>query len=252
MMCVSVAFPNSRNVAFSFLVGLVIVGFCLPGAVAQKSRKPLAKGEVIELLENGAAPARIIDFTNQYGIAFEITPTAENELRQAGATDELLKSLREISARPSAAPAPAPATAPAPAPAPSPPENAADVYKAMLGAMTGQGEAAANPNVKSSYVTHQHGGGGFRALGYGSGGRHGSLLIADGRIQFSSNSEDHAFDVAANEVSEVQLKSNHLRMQVKGRKYHFVTQDRGMFGGAGQGPGAMRWALESIGLKPKE
>jgi hypothetical protein len=327
-----------------YLVAAVLFTAVLWGnGQAQKSSRPLSKGEVIELLDSGVAPARIVELTSQYGIAFELTSSAENELREAGATDELLKSLREMAAKAAAAipPAPTPVATPppsppvllietsppgaevyideeragktspegrlkvsnlppgqhrlrasleghqdysrnvdlsaaqttvvavalvaekppaaetpaptsAPAPATAPTQPTVDM-RAILGAMTGESEAGHDsPNVKRFSVTHQHGGGGLRRLGYGGGGCYGWLIIGEGRIQFSSDSEDHAFDVAANETADVQLKSNHLRLRIKDKKYHLVTQDMGMFGGASQGPGAMRRAFESVGIKPKD
>jgi hypothetical protein len=161
-----------------------------------------------------------------------------------------------VAAKP-VAPEPAP-TAPQPANKPatgaSPPENQppADFYKAMMSAVTGQtGEGQGDPNVKRFYVMHQHGGGGMRSLGYGGGMCSGWLMIGNGHIQFSSNDEDHAFDAPAGDVSELQVKSNHIRFRVKGKNYHLMTQEMGMFGGDGQSPGSLRKAFEAVGVKPK-
>lgn len=329
----------------AFLLLLEVVPCAVP---AEKARKPLGKAEVLELLENGVAPARIAELARQYGVSFEVTPSVEGDLRDAGADDELVKALRESAPKPadpppaSLAPRPTSAASPSPpvltiettppgaevyvdeeragktgpegklkistltagehrirvslegyedysrtfdlapgqstvvavalveakppaaaqptqAPVSPPPagaasESPANVYKAMLSAMTGQSaEGSGNPNLKKFYVTHQHGGAGLRTLGYGGAGMcYGWLIIGEGRVQFSSNSEDHAFDVAAGEMSDVQVKSNHVRFRVKGKNYHLVTQDMGPFGGASQGPGAMRRAFESVGIKAKD
>jgi hypothetical protein len=337
------------------LAALLFAGIVLPGlAQAQKTRKPLAKSEVLELLENSVPPARIEDLARQYGIAFEMTAGTERELRDAGAADELVKALREIAPKPAEPPpassapaAQAPAAAPAAPPlvlivettppgaevyldeeragktgpegrlkistlapgehrlrvsltgyqdytrsldlpagqatmvavaletvkppaAPAPespqpassaapptrasaaqPESSADVYKAMVAAMTGQtGGGGENPNMKRFYVTHQHGGGGFRTLGYGAGMCYGWLAIGEGRVQYASNDEGHAFDVPASEVSEVQIKSNHINLRVKDKKYHLVMQEMGPFGGASSG--SVRKAFEAVGITPKD
>jgi hypothetical protein len=84
---------------------------------AQKPRKALEKNEVIELLESGVAPERVGTLARQYGIAFEVTNEVEDQLRDAGATDELLGTLRQSASR-GASRAPQPAvTPPAPQPA---------------------------------------------------------------------------------------------------------------------------------------
>jgi hypothetical protein len=337
------------------LVAAMVAATLLPHpAHAQKTRKPLAKSEVLELLENSVSPTRIEELARQYGVAFEMTSGAERELRDAGAADELVKVLRELAPKPSEPPpatqapaSPPPSAAPAAPPPPvlmiettppgaevyideeragktgpegklkistlasgehrlrvslsgyqdyarsldlpsgqttmvaialeavkpaavappaqqaatavSPPAGAAgapseapaDVYKAMMAAISGQADGgSANPNMKRFYVTHQHGGGGLRTLGYGAGMCYGWLAIGEGRVQYSSNSEDHAFDVPASDVTEVQIKSNHINLRVKDKKYHLVTQDMGPFGG-GAG-GSPRKAFEAVGIKPKD
>lgn len=77
----------------------------------QKPRKALEKNEVIELLESGVAPERVGELARQYGIAFELTQETEGQLRDAGATDGLLTTLRH-SASIAAPHAPRPATPP--------------------------------------------------------------------------------------------------------------------------------------------
>jgi len=130
-------------------------------------------------------------------------------------------------------------------------ESPADIYK-MIGMMTGQGgEGGGDPNSKRFYVTHEHGKA-LRSLGYGGGGCYGWLIIGNGRVQFSSNDEDHAFDAAANEIAELEVKSNHVRFKYKGKNYHLMTQDMGVFGGDSQGPGSLRKAFESAGVKAKQ
>ncbi|MBI1983753.1 MAG: PEGA domain-containing protein [Acidobacteria bacterium] len=82
--------------------------FCcllIPATVeAQKPRKALQKDQVIELLESGVAPPRVAELARDYGVAFEITAEVENQLVEAGATDDLLKILRQLAPRPPATP----------------------------------------------------------------------------------------------------------------------------------------------------
>jgi hypothetical protein len=162
-----------------------------------------------------------------------------------------LVAVKPAAAEPAATP---PQPASKPASGASPPENQspADFYKMMMGAATGQtGEGQSDPNVKRFYVMHQHGGGGRRTLGYGGGMCAGWLIIGKGRIQFSTNNEDHAFDALTSEISDLQLKSNHIHFRVKGKNYHLMTQEMGMFGGDAQGPGSLRKAFDAAGVKPQ-
>jgi len=327
------------------LVVLAMVALYMVPALAQRSRKPMAKTEVLELLESGVSATRIDELVRAYGISFEVTPEVIIEFEDAGARDDLIATLREISpkrepaapppkkeeaaSQPPAAPAPpilmietmppgaevyvdeervgktspegklkvstlgpgehrlrvsapghddlsrtveltsgqtnvvavalAPQKAPAPEPATNPQspakaqavpagfptgDNPMDAYKAILGGMTGAD--GGDPNFKRFYVTHDHG---KALMGYGGGLCSGMLIIGKDHVQFSSNNENDAFDVPASEITELQIKSNHIRFKLKGKKYHLMTQDMGMFGGDSQGPGALRQAFESVGLK---
>jgi hypothetical protein len=79
---------------------LLLCAVIWPGrADAQKPRKALERDQVIELLESGVAPTRVAELARDYGIAFEITEQVETQLRDAGATDELLATLRELAPR---------------------------------------------------------------------------------------------------------------------------------------------------------
>ena len=75
---------------------------------AQNSRKALSKDEVIGLLESGVPPSRVGQLAREYGVGFEVTPDVESDLKDAGASDELLDTLRKLGAKnPLAAPQPA-------------------------------------------------------------------------------------------------------------------------------------------------
>jgi hypothetical protein len=79
----------------------------LLGTAAQKSRGPFSATEVISLLKAGVAPVRLEALAHDYGISFQLTPHIEAELRSAGATDALIKTLRQL-APPSPSPSPPP------------------------------------------------------------------------------------------------------------------------------------------------
>ena len=81
----------------AFIAAVVLLHGLLPASLqAQKSHKALSKDDVIGLLESGVPPARVGELSRQYGLAFTVTPEVEKELRDAGATDELLDSLRGL------------------------------------------------------------------------------------------------------------------------------------------------------------
>jgi formylglycine-generating enzyme required for sulfatase activity len=68
---------------------------------AQEASEKLTVNEVIELLQSGVTPPRVEALARQRGIAFEIIPETENQLRGAGATEDLLKTLHGLAPRPS-------------------------------------------------------------------------------------------------------------------------------------------------------
>jgi hypothetical protein len=109
------------QVAGALLVALALLAALYPSsAKAQKPRKALTKGEVLELL-NGAVPsARVAEIARERGIAFVMTRATENQIREAGGSPDLLKVLRELAPRPPAAPTSAPKPS-APAPSAGPP-----------------------------------------------------------------------------------------------------------------------------------
>jgi DNA-binding beta-propeller fold protein YncE len=82
----------------------VVVVFCTTlfplTASAQNPRKPLSKDEVVELLKGGVSSGRVADIARDRGINFELTPEAEDDLRGAGATDELISTLQELAPKP--------------------------------------------------------------------------------------------------------------------------------------------------------
>jgi len=107
-----------KAVAIVATLAMVVV-FYLPEARAQKPPKPLLKSEVIGLLEGGVPSTRVAEIARSHGIAFEMTRATEKQLRDAGADEDLVKTLRGLSSRSPAAPTrtpqpsvPAPPTGP--------------------------------------------------------------------------------------------------------------------------------------------
>jgi hypothetical protein len=87
--------------------------------VAQRGGKAMARNEVIELLESGVDAAKVAEAAQQYGIAFEMTAEAETQLRDAGATEDLMKALRKLAPKPASVTRPA--AQPSAAPVAGPP-----------------------------------------------------------------------------------------------------------------------------------
>jgi len=87
------------------MLGLMvaIVAWPLRGA-AQASHKPLTKDATLQLLRGDVPPTRVAELARERGIDFQITPEIASDLKQAGATDELLNTLRELALKPLAAP----------------------------------------------------------------------------------------------------------------------------------------------------
>jgi hypothetical protein len=66
------------------------------------SPRPYSKEAIVGLLKGAVSPKRIAVLARQRGIDFRITPKVESELRRAGATAELLATLREVAPKPPA------------------------------------------------------------------------------------------------------------------------------------------------------
>ena len=105
----SFTYRCGRSYPATFLAtasALVLCAVIYPGrAEAQKPRKALQRDQVIELLESGVAPPRVAELAREYGVAFEMTAEVANQLVDAGATDELLATLRQLAPRAAVPPA---------------------------------------------------------------------------------------------------------------------------------------------------
>ena len=101
-----------RITILSFLF-LGVALLALPAQDRQK-REPLTEGEIIRLLQGGVPPERVESLARDRGISFEVTAAVESDLRDAGASDALLRVLHEIASHAAPAapaqPQPAPAT----------------------------------------------------------------------------------------------------------------------------------------------
>ena len=93
-----------RLVQNSIVLVALMVCAGAPIARGQEPRRPLTKDNVIRLLKGDVPPERVVQLAREHGIDFALTPEAEKDLRDAGATDELLAELRELSPKPPAAP----------------------------------------------------------------------------------------------------------------------------------------------------
>jgi len=79
--------------------GLVIrlapmLGLLVWTALPAPQQLPLSKGDVLELIASGVPGAHLASLVEEKGIAFEMTPETTEELRKAGADEELLVALK--------------------------------------------------------------------------------------------------------------------------------------------------------------
>jgi formylglycine-generating enzyme len=65
-------------------------------AQSQAKPKPLSKDTVIRLLKGDVSPIHVADLARERGIDFQMTRETENELRQAGADDNLVNVLQGL------------------------------------------------------------------------------------------------------------------------------------------------------------
>lgn len=86
----------------TILAVFIVLGFCLPGLKAQK--KALTKEDVLGLLTGDVPPERVVAIVRERGVSFKLTRAVEEQIRQAGGNDELLKAIRELAPKPPASP----------------------------------------------------------------------------------------------------------------------------------------------------
>ncbi len=80
------------------LVVAAVILFALPGR--GQAPKPLSKDDVIRLLKGDVSPTHVAELAKERKIDFEVTPQVEKELRDAGASDELVMILLKLAPKP--------------------------------------------------------------------------------------------------------------------------------------------------------
>lgn len=103
--------PRRRIFLKGILVAVGVILFhasFISSAQGQVSPKPLSKDDVVTLLKGEVSPKRVVTLARERGINFEMSTKTETELHQAGATEELLATLRKLAPKPTPPP---PATA---------------------------------------------------------------------------------------------------------------------------------------------
>ncbi len=106
---------SGKKHALRFLTLLVLgAGIALipSHADAQKGTKKLTKQDVIDLLTGDVPSDQVAVEARKAGISFQVTPDVEKDIRDAGGTEDLIRTLRTL--------APAPAAVPTPPSHPSP------------------------------------------------------------------------------------------------------------------------------------
>jgi hypothetical protein len=100
-----------RNLRLLLILAfLAFVTAFLPTTFAAPQEKALSRNDVVSLLEGAVPSSRVAVLAKERGIDFEVDPAVESELRQAGASDELITTLRALSRKPAGGPSPAKAT----------------------------------------------------------------------------------------------------------------------------------------------
>jgi hypothetical protein len=90
--------PCFQSIAIILVCIFCALAFsCFAGA--QSSAKPFSKDDVVQLLKGSVSAKRVGELAQTRGIEFQITPEVETELRQLGATDELLSTLHRLAPR---------------------------------------------------------------------------------------------------------------------------------------------------------
>lgn len=92
-------FRGRTVVATTLILCVAVLTVELP---AQAPPKPWTKDQIIRMLKGDIPPKRVETLARERGIDFPITSETETELRQAGATDALLATLRQLAPKPAA------------------------------------------------------------------------------------------------------------------------------------------------------
>ncbi len=85
-------------------------------AAAQKGAKKLTKQDVIDLLTGDVPSDQVAAEARKAGISFQVTPSVEKDIRDAGGTDDLIRTLRSLASAPPAVSNPPAHSAPSASP----------------------------------------------------------------------------------------------------------------------------------------
>jgi PEGA domain len=85
----------------------LVIAFFLASPLIARKDEPLKPNEILDLLHHDVPSPRVAELVKQMGVAFTLTPKIEDDLRKAGATQEVIEAIK-------AAQAPTPSEAPTP------------------------------------------------------------------------------------------------------------------------------------------
>ncbi|MBI2834128.1 MAG: PEGA domain-containing protein, partial [Acidobacteria bacterium] len=94
--------------SFRTMVGVMIAGVAVlwlttanaARAGVPQDQPPLTDDAIVQLLQSGVPPLRVEQLARERGITFAVSPDIERRLRAVGATDDLIKTLRDLAPRP--------------------------------------------------------------------------------------------------------------------------------------------------------
>ncbi len=86
---------NDANFITAILF-MVLTVACGSIGSAQNNRVPISKEEALRLLRGDVTPRRVAELARERGIEFQITPSTQEELRAAGADNDLIRFLHTL------------------------------------------------------------------------------------------------------------------------------------------------------------
>ncbi|HYE13096.1 MAG TPA: hypothetical protein VD968_01495 [Pyrinomonadaceae bacterium] len=79
----------------SLLLAAALVTLFFPAHAAAQAKKPISKDGLIKAVQiNGLSTAELVEQIGQRGVNFQMTPAVEQEMRQAGAREEVIAAAR--------------------------------------------------------------------------------------------------------------------------------------------------------------
>ena len=121
--------PRRLSVAAIFLLMLPILSLTVVWQIGHAQQAQLSLTDILIALRSKKATLVqkneiLTEAVKQRGITFTLTPQIEDELRNNGASVELIEAIRQKSPKPTATPTPKPTATPTPIPTPTPPDAA--------------------------------------------------------------------------------------------------------------------------------